>query len=436
MTTRTVAAAGQPAMTMAAAASVPAAQAAAAAKVSAADGAIRFTVVIFLVSLVLQRFALPMGELPLSPVGPIGLICGAYFVVRGTLVLDQRRVLALLVLAAAACIGTLLSITAATAKFAVISWASLSQQLLLSLFALLSFREPVDEERFFAAANGCMFFVGVAGILQFFAQFAGIYLFSFAELGVPIKYTQELFYQNLNLATGGVYKSNGFFLVEASVFSQFMALALAIELVYFRRARHLAVFALGLVLSISGTGWMVVAAFVAGAVARLGLRGLGIGVGALIAGLIALIVLAIALPEQYAYFISRVTEISSPGTSAHQRFVTPFWALSDVMDETPWSLLVGAGAGVAERLHTQLSYVYGINTPLKIALEYGLPGLAAYLALFLVNERTPRQSALLLPAMVLFLFTGTYAQFAPILFPILLITSVARLRPTPPHRTG
>ncbi len=49
------------------------------------------------------------------------------------------------------------------------------------------------------------------------------------------------------------------------------------------------------------------------------------------------------------------------------------------MGETPWAIFVGAGAGASERLHTQLSYLYGINTPLKIALEYGLPGLGAYL---------------------------------------------------------
>ena len=95
------------------------------------------------------------------------------------------------------------------------------------------------------------------------------------------------------------------------------------------------------------------------------------------------------------------------------------------------SLLIGAGAGASERLHTQLTYAYNINTPLKIAVEYGLPGLGAYFALFLAADRTPRQSALMLPAMMLFLFTGAYSQFAPVLFPILLITSVARLRPTP-----
>jgi len=431
MTPEAMAAAGRPAMPSAA-------LAAAARPRSAADEAVRFSVVALLAALLLQRFGLPAGgEVPLSVVGPIGLLCGAFWLLRGALVLDRRRVAALLVLAAVGCLGTVMSLAAFTARFAVISWPSLFQFLLLNLFALLTFREPVDEERFFAAINGCFLFVGVAGLIQFCLQFVGIRLFSFAELGVPIRYTLELFY-NINNAAGfgGLYKSNGFFLVEASVYSQMLALGLAIELIYFRRTRHLAVFALGLVLSVSGTGWMVLGAFVAGAIIRLGARGLMIGVGAMVLGMLALSVLAFTLPDQFEYFIGRVDEFSSPGSSAHGRFITPWWALSDLLQDSPWALFVGAGAGASERLHTQVSYLYGVNSPMKVMVEYGLPGLIAYLALFLAADRTPRQSALILPLMVLFLFTGTYVQFAPILFPTLLLTSVARLRPTPPRSPG
>jgi hypothetical protein len=412
--------------------------AAAVAPRSAADEAVRFSVLIFLAALLLQRFGLPTSgsEIPLSIVGPLGLLLGALWLLRGALVLDQRRVIALLALTAIGCLGTLMSMSAATARFAAVSWPSLFQFLVLSLFALLTFREAVDEERFFAAINGCILLVGVVGILQFLLQFAGISLFSFAEFGVPIRYTLEMYYNISNaVGFGGLYKANGF-LVEASVYSQFMALGLAIELVYFRRSRHLAIFALGLVLSFSGTGWMVLGAFVAGAVVRLGARGLMIGFGALAVSALALGVLAFTLPDQFEYFVGRVDEFSSPGSSAHIRFVSPWWALSDIMEETPWALLVGAGAGAAERLHTQVSYLYGINSPMKVLVEYGLPGLVAYFMLFLAADRTPRQSAVMLPVMMLFLFMGTYVQFAPILFPILLITSVARLRPTPSYSSG
>lgn len=399
------------------------------------EAAVRFSVWVLLSALLLQRFAVPIGELPLSVVGPIGLLCGAYWVLNGALVLDRRRVVALFIIAAAGCLGALVSMAGTTARLAAISWTSLAQSLLLSSFALLAFRQPVDEERFFGAVNRWIFFVGVAGIVQFFAQFAGVSVFLFSELGVPLQFTQEIvFYNTLQTAGAGstVVKSNGFFLVEASIYSQMAAMGLAIELIYFRRMRHLAVFALSLVVSLSGTGFMVLGAFIFGLVMRMGARGAAIGAAALAVAAFALGVLALAQPDLFNYFVGRVNEFSSPGSSAHLRFITPFWALSDVLDQTPLSLLIGAGAGASERLHTQLTYAYNINTPLKIAVEYGLPGLAAYFALFLAADRTPRQSALMLPAMMLFLFTGAYSQFAPVLFPILLITSVARLRPTPP----
>jgi hypothetical protein len=404
----------------------PAAQGSAA----AADGAVRFTVWVLLASLLLQRFAIPIGELPLSVVGPIGLLCGAYWTLRGVLALDRRRVAALLVIAAMGCLSSIVSMAGTTARLAAISWTSLAQFLLLSSFALLAFREPVDEERFFRAVNRWLFFVGVAGILQFFAQFAGISIFGFSDHGFPIRYTQEYFYNTVQTAgASSVIKANGFFLLEASIYSQMAAMGLCIELVFFRRLRHLAVFGLSLVVAVSGTGLMVLGAFVVGAVISMGARGAAVAAGALAVTASALGALALAQPDLFAYFIGRVSEFSSPGSSAHLRFVTPFWALSDVLDETPLSLLIGGGAGASERLYTQLAYAYNINTPLKIVVEYGLPGLVAYLALFLAADRTPRQSALMMPAMTLFLFTGAYSQFAPILFPILLITSVARLRP-------
>ena len=418
----------------AARAPAPAAAPASAVRGGTDEAAVRFSVWVLLSALLIQRFAVPIGELPLSVVGPIGLLCGAYWMFRGALELDRRRVVALFIIAAAGCLGALVSMAGTTARLAAISWTSLAQFLLLSSFALLAFREPVDEERFFRAVNGCIFFVGVAGILQFFAQFAGVSVFSFSEYGVPIQFTQEFVFYNTVQTAGAstVVKANGFFLLEASIYSQMAAMGLAIELIYFRRTRHLAVFALSLIVAISGTGWMVMGAFVVGVVISMGARGAAIGAAALAVAAFALGVLALAQPDLFNYFVGRVNEFSSPGSSAHLRFITPFWALSDVLDQTPLSLLIGAGAGASERLHTQLTYAYNINTPLKIAVEYGLPGLGAYFALFLAADRTPRQSALMLPAMVLFLFTGAYSQFAPVLFPILLITSVARLRPTPP----
>ena len=91
MTPEAMAAAGRPAMPSSAA------LAAGARPRSAADEAVRFSVVVLLAALLLQRFGLPAGgEVPLSVVGPIGLLCGAFWLLRGALVLDRRRVAALL----------------------------------------------------------------------------------------------------------------------------------------------------------------------------------------------------------------------------------------------------------------------------------------------------------------------------------------------------
>ena len=91
-------------------------------------------------------------------------------------------------------------------------------------------------------------------------------------------------------------------------------------------------------------------------------------------------------------------------------------------------LLIGIGSGASETIN--LPYDYDVNTPVKVSLEYGVPALIAYVLLFILGSRTALQRVLLIPTTVLVLFAGGYQQFAPVLFMILLITSVARLRPS------
>jgi hypothetical protein len=133
-------------------------------------------------------------------------------------------------------------------------------------------------------------------------------------------------------------------------------------------------------------------------------------------------------PQAAAVFGDRIHEFTEIGTSAHMRFVTPFWLMSDVLARVPSAFALGIGSGASEAIY--LPYLYNVNTPIKVLLEYGLPALISYLALFLLNERTPAQRALVLPAMIMFLFAGGYQQFPPVLFLILLLLCTARLTPT------
>ena len=101
---------------------------------------------------------------------------------------------------------------------------SLAQFLLLTSFCVLSFARDMDERVFFRGGANILALIAAAGILQFLLQFAGLGLFSFTHL-LP---DRMLFESGYNLAIpvgiGDIMKSNGFFLLEPSIFSQSMAM--------------------------------------------------------------------------------------------------------------------------------------------------------------------------------------------------------------------
>lgn len=393
----------------------------------AAARALRFTSATLCVTLLLQRFGLSLGFKPFSIVGPIGLSLAAFALAQGTLVFHRFRLGAFLVLSIGVVAGlTWEGISPGGGQGGEPNLQSMMQFLLLTSFAVLTFAEPVDEMRFFKKVNFWFGFVAAAGILQFVAQFAGVRIFAFTGL-VPGVLLYEFGYNvQIPVGIGELFKSNGFFLIEPSTFSQVMALALIIEMLAFRRAKYLALFAGGLLLSFSGTGWIVLASFVVTAVIGMGWRGIAIGTATMLF-LGALLGVGYLLVPSAAHNLERrVDEISRPGTSGHRRFVTPFWVLDDALTARPSAAIIGLGSGVSERLNT--SYEYDVNTPVKVALDYGFPALLAYVLLFVAGRKSRVQAAITVPACVMFFVTGAYQQFPPVIFLVLLLISVARLR--------
>ena len=386
---------------------------------------LRFVSAMLFVTLILQRFAVPLGSKPFSLVGALGLLVAAGALARGTLALHRTRLVAFMALAL--CMMAGLTWHALHPDGLEANLPSLFQFLLLTAFATLTFAEPVDEQQFFRVVNRWLAFIAVAGAVQFIAQFVGVKIFAFTGL-LPDSLLYEFGY-NLQIPTGigELFKSNGMFLIEPSVFSQFMAVAFIIETLAFRRPAYLALFIAGLLLSFSGTGWIVLAAFVLAAALGMGWRGLAIAAATIVLLGAVLGVVALAAPDVASSLQARFGEFSQPGTSGHQRFITPFWVLDDALKAEPLASVFGLGSGVSERL--SLPYTYDVNTPIKVALDYGFPALLAYVLTFVVGRRSPVQAGLLFPAMVLFFFTGGYQQFPPVLFFILLLTSVAQLQP-------
>lgn len=378
--------------------------------------------------LFLQRFGIPFGEQTMNIVGPLGLLLAIAGAISGSLGLNVTRLRIYLMLLFCVVLGEMYSFVGLVFLNSVISIPSLIQFLAVSFFVVFEFSEPMDERVFFRIVMKFFLAIAICGIVQFFVQFIGISIFKFSDF-LPASILAERNW-NLQIAfgIGDLYKSNGFFLIEPSTTSQFMAVAIIIETLFFRRSLYIAFLALAFVLAFSGTGGIVFISFLCAAVVRLGGRGVAIVFLLLVvAAAVGTAVILIA-PDMAEMAQGRLNEFSTPSTSGHLRFITPFWVINDVMDERPVTALLGMGAGISE--HMTLPYDYNVNTPVKIILEYGFPALVLYVLLFSYGTRTPTQSVLVFPLLVLLFFTGAYLQFPPVVFMVSFLIGVARLRPS------
>ena len=391
--------------------------------------ATRVLAAILVTALLLQRIGLEIGTSYLSVVGPIGFLIAGYGLLQGTLAFHRTRSIIFIAFVGWMIAGGAIRAALPDHYGTDPSWMSLSQFVALTGFGTLVLAEPVEESRFFDMVSGVLLALALAGLLQFVVQFAGISLFSFSAF-IPARWLLEGPYANLiPIGEGGYFKSNGLFLVEPSVFSQFMALAIIVEMLMFRRPLRLACFAAGLVASVSGTGWLMIIAFVVTAAFSLGGRGLLLSGATLLVALFGLGGLAAVFPSAFDFFIGRSDEIYAIGSSGHQRFITPWWLADFVLSRTPWAALYGIGAGVSEHLGMQPPWDYNLNPPVKITLEYGFPCFALYLWFLVAGRKTGTQKALVAPILVLLLLTGGYQQFPPVLFPAMLLVMTADLVP-------
>lgn len=403
---------------------------AAAPRIRRRDPALIFAAGTLVLSLFLQRFAVQVGSQGMDIVGPLVLLLAFWAVLNGALVLHRTRLLLFGALALWTVLGAAWQTVHPNSYGVGLTLPSLAQFLLLTSFCVLSFARDMDERVFFRGGANILALIAAAGILQFLLQFAGLGLFSFTHL-LPDRMLFESGYNlEIPVGIGDIMKSNGFFLLEPSIFSQSMAMGLILEILAARRAWFLALFAAGLLLSFSGTGWIVLLSFLLSVGARLGRRGIVLAAGLAMAIVAVFAAVVYFSPDTADVFAGRVAEFSQPGTSGNLRFTTPFQLMNEVLAREPTAWLFGIGPGASERL--SLAYEYDVNTPIKILLEYGVPAVVLYVAIFLSAQRTKLQGALVVPCLVLVLLAGGYQEFAPVLFPILLLICIARLRPAAP----
>lgn len=224
------------------------------------------------------------------------------------------------------------------------------------------------------------FLCGIAGVLQFYAQFVvhGDWLFDFtAYLPSWLRGPGGF---NTVIPVGSHFKSNGFFFREPSGFSFLMALALMMEALGRRRPWRLVVLGLALLLSYSGTGLF---ALLIGSLVPLNRKTL-VRV-AVLAGIGALAFLLFDDALNLSFTLGRLDEFGSERSSGYIRYIAPGRLLADTAATEPATLWLGHGPGSIT--HKEAGFEFHDPTWAKLIFEYGVLGFAAFVVLFLMALR-------------------------------------------------
>ncbi|MDY0748913.1 hypothetical protein SNE35_30730 [Paucibacter sp. R3-3] len=220
--------------------------------------------------------------------------------------------------------------------------------------------------------------IGLLGIAQYVLQFAlGPALAFPIENLVPAQLTMSKYNSQAVLHYGSdELRANGVFMIEPSVFSQLMAVALIAELATKRRLAWMAAFAAAILVSYSGTGIMLLAAcLLFEGVAR---QRWALLLGALLFGALVLGIGLWAEVPMVTNIVGRSTEFGSAGSSASMRFVGGFSLFEKLLWPDLFRAFFGFGAGSLVEYAAKSPLPLADMLLFKVVFEYGIVGACAY----------------------------------------------------------
>lgn len=322
---------------------------------------------------------------------------------------------------ATALLSTLIAINTPDARINGLSLPSLALVLLVYVGVLTTPTGRFDGSRTLDLFVAYLRWIAAAGILQYLVQFAGIRVFAFIDWVPALRpiLAEPFFNYHPVVAYGStVLRSNGFFLLEPSIFSQILMLAVVVDVFVRRDWRFLPLYGVAYLTTYAGTGLLAFAiaaalsvVFAPRASGRLALLLL---VGAILAG-----VASIAVPELLGGLLGRTNELNYSGSSGYARYMIQFNVLQTFAGE--FRSLIGYGPGALERL--QVSAAGGASTALKLMMDYGIIGLALF-ATYVIGTWWRRDMALVsLYLLVNYQMGGGYLVFTPF---IVLATLLCR----------
>lgn len=373
----------------------------------------------FFACLCLQRFCIYAGDSPVYFALPIFLTSTAWLLATGRAAIRPLVVVLFAAVVVTGIASTLVALNAFDVRVSGVSAASLLS--LIVLYAGLTVRptDRFDGGRTFGVFLFYIRLCAVLGIVQYLAQFVGVRLFSFM-LAVPSLrpvLAEPLFNFQPVIAYGSsIMRSNGFFLVEPSMFSQLLILGVVIDFFVRREWRFLPFYGLAYLYTYAGTGVLslaVAALLFVVLVPRQSPRVLAFAV----IGLILAAVAALAFPAQFDQLAGRSNELNYAGSSGYARYMSQFDILRSIEDET--RTLIGYGPGALERATFYAKG--GGSAALKLYVDYGIAGLLAFTA-FISAALWRRGIALVsLYLLVNFQLGGGYLVFPPLVVLMALV---------------
>jgi hypothetical protein len=196
---------------------------------------------------------------------------------------------------------------------------------------------------------------------------------------------------NHAIPVNGLFKANGFFQKEPSGLSVILGIAFIIEFVHLRRYGRIAVIALGMALSYSGSGLILIAMALliptsVGSIRR--------AIYFLLCALTAWFLLGNVLG--LSNFSARISEFWTPNTSGYARFVAPFDFLRYGLDTGWLRALVGHGSGTIQPAIDRYRTTFAVHDPTwaKLIFEYGIGGFAvavSFVIQFLFRSSVPAE---------------------------------------------
>jgi hypothetical protein len=301
-------------------------------------------------------------------------------------------------------------------------FSALSLLLLAALHLPYCFQLSPDTagpEAYLALFQKVAVVLAVCGLCQFGGQFIVDYRWLFPiQTFLPQSFVlQNYNYFNPLFPGSAIFKSNGVFMLEASYFSQLAALALIIEILYFRRLLAAMLFLAALVVAYSGSGLLVL--IVALPFIVITKKRYDILLYALV-----VLVAGYALSDTLGLnlFVNRAGELADANSSGFARFVGGFYLFNQYLWPDTTHALFGMGAGAMDRYADQAQYAVAAVTWVKAVFEYGLVGAVVYFAFqyfCLFANRGPL--AVKLAIAVMLQLNGSLVPFAHALIFALLV---------------